>query len=54
MIDYLTAVGFWGAVTTEYGLDHDLVNEFTWKRVRVPGRGSVSDLSKYLGEDISY
>ena len=54
VIDYLTAVGFWGAVTTEYGLDHDLVNEFTWKRVRVPGRGSVSDLSKYLGEDISY
>ena len=51
VIDYLLALGFWGAVTTEYGVEHDLDGALTWQRVRVPGRGSLSDLAKYLGEN---
>ncbi|MDP6792431.1 MAG: polysaccharide deacetylase family protein [Anaerolineales bacterium] len=54
VIDYLAALGFWGAVTTEYGVQHDLAGAFTWKRVRVPGGGSLSDLAKYLGEETSH
>ena len=54
VIDYLRALGFWGAVTTEYGVEHDLSGAFVWQRVRVPGRGSLSDLVEYLGEDTSH
>ena len=54
VIDYLLALGFWGAVTTEYGVEHDLAGAFTWQRVRVPGQASLSDLAKYLGEDSSH
>ncbi len=54
VIDYLLVLGFWGAVTTEYGVEHDLSGAFTWQRVRVPGRGSLSDLAKVLGEITSY
>ena len=50
VIDYLKALGFWGAVTTEFGLEHDMIGAFTWNRVRVSGNTTIDVLAKYLDE----
>ena len=50
VIEYLKELGFWGAVTTEFGLKHDFLNSFTWKRVRVSGNTTIDVLAKYLDE----
>ncbi len=50
VIDYLKALGFWGAVTTEFGLEHDITGAFTWNRIRVSGQTTIEVLAKYLGE----
>ena len=50
VIEYLKALGFWGAVTTEYGLEHDFPSAFTWKRIRVSGQATIDVLARYLDE----
>ena len=50
VIEYLKELGFWGAVTTEFGFKHDFLNSFTWKRVRVSGNTTIDVLDKYLDE----
>ena len=50
VIEYLKELGFWGAVTTEYGLEHDFPGAFTWKRIRVSGQATIDVLAKYLDE----
>ena len=50
VIDYLKALGFWGAVTTEFGLEHDIIGAFTWNRIRVSGKTTIDVLAKYLDE----
>ena len=50
VIEYLKELGFWGAVTTEFGLKHDFLNSFTWKRVRVSGNTTIDVLAKYWDE----
>ena len=51
VIDYLKAVGFWGAVTTEYGIEHILDEAYTIPRIRISNSTTIELLSKYLGED---
>jgi len=50
VIDYLKELGFWGALTTEHGLEHDFPSAFTWKRIRVSGKATIDILAKYLDE----
>ncbi|MBS60301.1 MAG: hypothetical protein CL606_03215 [Anaerolineaceae bacterium] len=50
VIAYLKALGFWGAVTTEFGLEHDISGAFTWNRIRVSGKTTIDVLAKYLEE----
>ena len=50
VIEYLKALGFWGAVTTEFGLEHNISGAFTWNRIRVSGKTTIDVLAKYLEE----
>ncbi len=49
-IEILKEVGYWGAVTTEAGQFHRLVNAYKWGRVRMSGNEVLADLANRLGE----
>ena len=50
VIDYLKALGFWGAVTTEYGMEHTIQSVYTLSRIRMSNYTTIELLSKYLDE----
>ncbi len=48
VIGILKEIGFWGAVTTEPGVVHDLENAYTWRRVRISGDASLAQFVHFI------
>ena len=52
VIGVLKEIGYWGAVTTVFAIDHQLRDAFRWGRVRVSGQETLRDFALYLAEPL--
>lgn len=52
VIGLLKEIGYWGAVTTRFAIDHQLKDAYKWGRVRVTGQETLRDFALYLAEPL--
>ena len=52
VIGILKEIGYWGAVTTVFAIDHQLRDAYRWGRVRVSGQETLRDFALYLAEPL--
>lgn len=52
VIGVLKEIGYWGAVTTVFAIDHQLRDAYRWGRVRVSGQETLRDFALYLAEPL--
>ena len=52
VIGLLKEIGYWGAVTTRFAIDHQLKDAYKWGRVRVSGQETLRDFALYLAEPL--
>lgn len=50
LIGILQEIGFWGSVTTETEIYHDLAQPFQWGRIRIDGRQNMIQFQRSISE----